>query len=245
MASYANSTPAHPEAAAGVSLPERYTRPWLELVTDRAKEMLRPGMTVLDVGSGRLPAIPPDARPESCEYVGLDLSGKILDEAPPGSYDETVIGDVADRVVALEDRFDLLVCRQVLEHVKPLDAALSNMRAYLKPGAPMIATLSGGRSLFGLLNRAIPSGLGVWMMRRLLGRPPETVFPAYYDRCTYDALAPLLDDWQSVSIEPIYRGAYYFKFSRALQLAYLRYENAVIARNSKNYATHYMIAATR
>jgi len=54
-------------------LPARYREPWKGFLLDRAESELRPGIRVLDVGSGARPAIPPEQRPEGCVYVGLDL----------------------------------------------------------------------------------------------------------------------------------------------------------------------------
>ncbi len=102
------------------------------------------GMTILDVGSGRRPCVPIDRRPPGCTYVGLDISADELQTAPPGSYDRFVVGDVSSRAVDLGTQFDLVVSFQVLEHVRPLDAAFENLRHYLRPGGRMIAQFSGG-----------------------------------------------------------------------------------------------------
>ena len=57
-----------------------------------------------------------------------------MEHAPEGSYDEMFVGDITKRVAELEGRFDLIICFQVLEHVKPLDDAIENLRCYLRPG---------------------------------------------------------------------------------------------------------------
>jgi SAM-dependent methyltransferase len=144
----------------------------------------------------------------------------------------------------LEDRFDLIVSWQVFEHVKPLDAAMDNLRTYLRPNGRLVAQFSGAFSVFGLINRVVPQRLGCWAMEHLLGRPPETVFPAYYHRCWYRALTSMLSSWQSFEIVPRYVGAGYFRFSRVLQRLYLAYEDRV-ARERPNLATHYVIATVR
>jgi len=183
-------------------------------------------------------------RPDS-GYVGLDISLNELRRAPRGSYDEFVAADVVETQEELRDRFDLIVSWQVLEHVKPLDAALDNLRSYLRPGGRMVALLSGSFSAFGLVNRVLPARAGVWAMERLLHRDPETVFPAHYDRCHHSGLVRVLGTWSRADVVPLYRGAVYFRFSRWLQAAYLAYENWASSACHRNLATHYLLDAQR
>jgi SAM-dependent methyltransferase len=201
-------------------------------------------MAVLDAGAGRAPSIPPDRRPRGWRYAGLDLSLAELQQAPGGSYDEIWQGDLRDRQPELAERFDLVLSWQVLEHVKPLEAAFENLRAYLRPGGTLVAQFSGAFSIFGLINRAIPAQAGVWAMERLLNRDPETVFPAHYDRCWHGAIERMLKPWSGARIEPRYLAAGYFSFSTPAEWAYLQYENWA-ARGHKNLATHYLVVARK
>lgn len=235
--------PASRESARGVRLPARYAFGWREFVESRIAPSLKPGVQILDVGSGRQPTVPPPKRPEGCRYVGLDVSLVELRKAPKGSYDEQIAADAVQRRGDLQGRFDLVVSWQALEHVKPLDVALDNFSSYLRPGGSMVALLSGSFSLFGIVNKLAPARLGVWGMQRLLGRDPESVFPAYYDRCYYSALVRLLESWSRVEVVPLYRGAAYFRFSRRLQALYLAYEGWAMRRGHHNLATHYLIDA--
>ena len=237
--------PPGPDSAVGARLPARYAAGWRDFVELTIQSHLQPGASILDVGSGRSPTVPPAKRPEGCRYVGLDLSVEELAKAPAGSYCEQIAADVTERRVELLDRFDLIVSWQVLEHVKPLDLALRHLHSYLRPGGNMVALLSGGFSLFGVLNKVIPAGLGVWAMHRLLGRDPDTVFPAHYDQCHYSALVRLFQPWSRADVIPLYRGAGYFKFSRHLQSAYIAYEDWAMRADHRNLATHYMLDAQR
>jgi SAM-dependent methyltransferase len=200
---------------------------------------------VLDVGSGSHCTFPVDRRPSSCHYVGLDLSREELSKAAIGSYDEIWECDIAHRLPQLVDRFDLAVSWQVLEHVRPLEEALENVHSYLRSGGRFVATLSGKFSAFALINQMIPRRFGIVAMQRLLGREPDTVFPAYYDRCWETALVSALDKWSSVEVVPFFIGATYFSFSRALWRTYLSYEEWIVRRNYSNLATHYLIDAIR
>ena len=82
------------EADAKVELPARYHTRWQDPFEDSIRARMRDAMTVLDVGSGRNPAVAPAERPPNTTYVGLDLSCEELQIAAPGSYDELVVADV-------------------------------------------------------------------------------------------------------------------------------------------------------
>lgn len=232
-----------PEAAPGAQLPARYGEEWYGAFVSRVEPFLIPGAQILDVGSGAAPALAPEQRPERCLYVGLDLSTQELGRAAAGSYDETIEADVATPLPHLRGRFDLILSWQVLEHVEPLDAALSNLRSYLRPGGRMVAMVSGGRSAFGLVNRLVSPRVGVWMLKHLLGRDPDTVFPAHYDRCYHTALLEMLTTWSRAEVIPLFRGASYFRFSRRIQGAYIRYENWAAQLPRRNLASHYLLLA--
>ncbi len=226
-------------------IPARYDRHPADLFAAAVAAQLRPGLDILDVGSGRRPALEPAARPSGSRYAGLDLSAAELERAPAGSYTDVVVSDITVRVPALEGGFDLVLSWQVLEHVRHLDRALENLHAYLRPGGRMIAVLSGRFSAFGLLNAVLPGKLGAALMRRLLRRDPETVFPAYYDGCYAGALSGLLARWSSAAITPLFQGGSYFNFSPRLRAAYFVYEDWACGSGRANLATHYLIVARR
>jgi len=163
------------DAARGVRLPLRYSVGWYEPFEARLLPALSPGVRILDVGSGRQPALLPARRPPACTYVGLDISRTQLEQASAGSYDEVLEGDITLHERSLQNRFDLLVSWQLLEHIRPLEAALENMRLYLRPGGTMVSLLSGGRSVFTLINRLVPT---MWPSVRcgcfwVANRPPS------------------------------------------------------------------------
>ena len=234
------------EAAPGVVLrAPRYSVDWVGHFLEAVERRLDPGAEILDVGPGPSPTLPVERRPAACTYVAMDLSASELERAPADAYDEVMIGDAAVPVPSLDGRFDLIVSWQVLEHVKDLPATLENLRRYLVPGGSLVALFSGSYSVFGALNRLIPARAGVLAMKLLLDRDPDTVFPAYYDSCYEGALKKILASWSTWEIEPLYRGATYFRFSSVLQRAYTVYEDWACTRGHRNLATHYLLTAQR
>lgn len=228
------------------ALPPRYDEPYRAEFDRRVAAALAPGLRVLDVGAGKRPTVPADRRPPGCEYVGLDISAEELAKAGAGAYDRVAVSDVTRRVPELEGHFDLILSWQVLEHVRRLDDALGHLRSYLRPGGRLVAQLSGGRSAFALANRLLPERLGRWALVRLVGKHPENVFPAYYDRCSHDAIDRLLDGWSQHEIVPLFVGARpYFDFSRVARAAYVGYEEWTYRADRHNLASYYVIDAVR
>jgi len=226
-------------------IPPRYDQHPVTIFEQAVQANLRPGLAILDVGSGRRPALDPATRPPGSRYAGLDICATELELAPPGSYSDHYVADITQPLPELREQFDLIVSWQVLEHVSHTDRALANLHDYLRPGGRLVAILSGRFSIFGMLNTVIPSGAGVWLMKHLLRRPPESVFPAHYDRCHATALQRELGDWSDADVRPIYQGGSYFNFCLPLRSAYFGYENWAERSGRANLATHYLIVSQR
>lgn len=233
--------------SSAANLPPRYETPWREPFEAPIRRQLRPGCSVLDIGSGRHPAIKPADRPEGVRYVGLDLSIDELAAAGPGAYTETLAADATRLQPGLAGQFDLVVSWQVLEHVSDLEATIGHIHRYLKPGGVFVALFSGAWSAFGVINRVLPNRLGAKLVDRTMKRTENNipVFPAHYDRCTASALTPIFDEWAEAGITPLYNGAGYFGFFPPLQRLYLAYENRIVRREKADLATHYLVVATR
>lgn len=232
-----------PDVQAG-RLPERYGYAMQHAFLEHVRPLLTPNIAILDVGSGRSPTIAPEFRPPACRYVGLDISDHELQSAAPGAYNRAIAHDITKRLLTSES-FDLVLSWQVLEHVKPLDLALENLREVLRPGGVMVSQLSGPFSAFALLARVVPHPVRVWAMARYLNHPEEEKFPTRYHHCHASGLERMLASWSSATVHPYYRGAGYFGMCRPLQRAYVSYESLIAERNVRNLATHYLVIAQR
>lgn len=231
----------------GVDVPSRYRTEWREPFEEGVRARLHEGITVLDIGSGRNPTVGPAQRPRGTRYVGLDLSYLELQAAGAGAYDQIVVADVATPVHRLVGAIELAVSWQVFEHIKPLRKALDNIYSYLKPGGTLVSFFSAKWSAFGVVNHLIPHAVGKRLVERSMRRrnSNQPVFPAFYDDCSDRALRKMTAGWAAVEIIPLFRGANYFHFSRALTRTYLAYENTVYRVGLANLATHYLMIARR
>lgn len=225
-------------------LPSRYDHRLQDVFLAHVDSVMRPGIRILDIGSGRAPTIPPSDRPPGCRYVGTDIDAAELAAAPAGSYDLAIAAD-ATQPLPVDERFDLILSWQVLEHVDSMASTLEAFHGALADGGTLLAQLSGSRAAFAVLARALPHRARVLIMSRLLGHAEEEKFPTRYDACTDKELRALLGSWSTVEIVPFYRGGSYFLFSGALLKGYLAYENAVARRQLRGLATHYLVVATR
>jgi SAM-dependent methyltransferase len=232
-------------AQTAAPLPPRYQQEWGAEFWTFVDGALHDGATVLDIGAGRRPTISPERRPAGSHYVGLDIAARELEAAPPGCYDETVVADAQTLVPDLVDRFDLIVAWQVLEHIQDLDRAADVFHRYATARGSFVACLSGRNAVFALANRLLPASLSRHLVARLMRRPVETVFPAYYDRCDENGLHGAFSGWQEVRVIPLWRGADYFARFPHLRPLYVRYEDWAIERGSTNLATHYVVAARK
>jgi SAM-dependent methyltransferase len=223
----------------------RYRDDWMVSFHDAIRQNARDGSVILDIGSGRQPSVPAALRGPAGSYIGLDLSEAELRRAGPDAYDRLIVANLTELVPALVGTVDLAVSWQVLEHVAPMSAALANIQDYLRPGGVLIAGFSGAWSAFAIPNRIVPHALARLALGRLLGRDPETVFPAPYDSCTYSAMKSILAGWSDVQIVPRYRGAGYFGFLPPLQWLYLKFEDLLERGHHLDLATHYLVVARK
>lgn len=227
--------------------PERYRELFDAQFKARLNPSLREGCTILDIGSGRRPTIPPDERPPDCCYVGLDVDAHELELAPAGSYSEVWTADVTKPLPAdLLGRFDVVLSFQAIEHVASVDAAIAQMNEALRPGGLLLFQTSGAFGLLpALVNRVLPRKASLWLLARLTDRDPATVFPAVYDRCWASALRHDLREWDRPEVTPLFYGGFYLLQAPFLLWPYLAWEELTRRARWDNLATHYLVSAFR
>jgi SAM-dependent methyltransferase len=86
-------------------------------------------LDVLDAGSGRSPYLPRLVA-QGCRVVSVDIENR------SGSVD--VVGDLQQMPQVASERFDLVLCTQVLEHLPRPWRALAEIRRVLRPGGRLV-----------------------------------------------------------------------------------------------------------
>lgn len=176
--------------------------------------LVRPGMKVMDVGSGRYPFYKPEEKRRLQLHVtGLDLNPAELAAAPAGSYDDMVEADIT-AYTGKGDK-DLVISISVLEHVKDTAAALRSMATIVKPGGTVAVFVPSRNAMFARLNLLLPQAV----TRQLLKYKPAARggdgWKAYYNRCTprdFEAMAREAG-LEPVRVEVSYRSKYFQVFT--------------------------------
>jgi predicted TPR repeat methyltransferase len=112
----------------------------VELLADWGLAHLK-SLDVLDLGCGtgscgRVVA------PLAKTLVGVDLSGKMLDQARAKcQYSELVHGEISEYLRGVRQAFDLILAADVFTYVDALDGVVALAAAALRPGGTMIFTV--------------------------------------------------------------------------------------------------------
>ncbi|MDB6138320.1 MAG: SAM-dependent methyltransferase [Verrucomicrobiaceae bacterium] len=109
---------------------DRY--PINEFVRRLVMPLLKPGMRVLDAGSGRLPE-----QHLRSELLATGAALETLDFLPGEGVDHTA--DVADTKLP-DQSYDVILCMQVLEHVPNPQAVCAELYRMSKPGAHVMVS---------------------------------------------------------------------------------------------------------
>jgi len=142
----------------------------LQYLESRIRGLARPGeiLQVLEAGCGRewyfkLEGI-------AYELTGVDLDERALEarRVQKRDLDKAIVGDL--RTVSLEpDKYDVVYCAFVLEHVADANAALANLARSLRPGGILIVRVPDRDSVHGFVTRFTPHWVHVFYHRHAWG----------------------------------------------------------------------------
>ena len=108
---------------------------------DRALAPARGGLAILDAGVGT-GLCGPLLRARSKRLVGIDLSGKMLEQAAKrGVYDALEEAELTAWLMATTETFDLAVCADTLCYFGVLDEVLAGFERVLAPGGLLAFTV--------------------------------------------------------------------------------------------------------
>ncbi len=116
-------------------------------IMERTGLLERRDLDVLDAGCGT-GLCAPLLRPLARTLVGVDLSGKMLEQARRrGGYDELVEAELTEMVEARPAAFDLIVAADVLTYFGQLDRLVAAFRRALRPGGALVFTAEAGADM--------------------------------------------------------------------------------------------------
>lgn len=140
----------------------------------RASELLQQArpVDVLDAGCGHRMPIP---IAEDLRVVGIDIDATQL---RPDLH-EAIVGDLQTHDLGVE-RFDAIICWNVLEHVSDPVLVVRKFVDALRPGGMVILGLPHVASVKGLVTKYTPQRFHAWVWRHLLGAGPNhDEFPTF------------------------------------------------------------------
>jgi SAM-dependent methyltransferase len=161
-------------------------------------------LRVYEAGGGSTCWLPPDVLARS-DIVVVDIDERQLEN---NSYaQERILGNI-ETCSFPPASFDLIVCFNVIEHLKSPPAAIERFSAALRPGGLLLIGAPNPRSLSGVVTRFTPHAFHVWYYRVVLrkldaGHPGQPPFPVVY----HPVVAPdaLLAYCGKLGLETVYR----------------------------------------
>lgn len=190
----------------------------LALPPGEAKQSL---LTVHSILEARLPAGPLaiyEAGGGSTSYLPLGVLRRahvtVVDIDPDqirnNSYaHEAILGDI--QTYRPPQRFDLIICYNVIEHIPDVEAVLRGFCEALKPNGLLLIGAPNPTSLSGIVTKYSPHWFHVWFYRTIRGEkhaglPGEAPFPTHFHPLvTPDKLEAFVADR---GLQVIYRKKY-------------------------------------
>lgn len=143
---------------------------------------------VADIGGGKKPFL--TQRPEGITYVGIDIDADELARAPAGIYTQTIVADITQPT--LDMKFDVIICRFILEHVTDTEAALKGLYTMMKPGAVCYISAPSRYAMFTKINGILPENLKKWILYKLYPAKQTDGFKAHYDKMSPSEVSDLI-----------------------------------------------------
>jgi SAM-dependent methyltransferase len=149
--------------------------------------LLRPGMTVLDIGCGR-GGVFEQLGTAVDKPVGIDPDGTSLVEHRIPTLPRAAAR--ADKIPFRDGSIDIILCSWVLEHVENPDQVFSELARCLTVAGKFVFLTPNARSAVTVLNRLLRP-LQRQLVARLYGRAEVDTFPVVYKANTPAAIQAL------------------------------------------------------
>jgi SAM-dependent methyltransferase len=127
-----------------------------------------------------------------------------------GYADAKILGDIQTYTFP-PNSFDLIVCYNVIEHLRAVDQAILRFHEALAPGGLLFVGAPNPESLFGIVTKYTPHWFHVWYYRFILrrenaGKPGQLPFRTIYHRLV--SPKALLEFTSQIGFELVYFNLY-------------------------------------
>ena len=185
---------------------ERDSSAYLQNMIHEAIDSRKEKFQLLEAGGIDRPLV---SKSDKYTYIGLDVEER---ETCYVVYDQFIVDSIENE---LDQKFDLIISKTLLEHVENNKASYRAMYLGLNEGGEMIHYFPGKNHPFSVLTRIVGNKVQRFLIKRL--RPHAeavTGYKAYYDLCSYTPLKNYLDSlgFKSTYIKPYWGAADYFAF---------------------------------
>ena len=185
-------------------------------------DLLEPDHTVLDVGCGRQVSNLRQLKGRAKVLIGIDVVN--FEISDPDLV--LLAGSICDMRSIATDSIDLAYSRSVMEHIRDVEAAYTEIHRVLKPGGKYVFLTPNFWDYASLIGCVVPNAFHGKIVRWTEGRPEEDTFPTFYRSNTYHRVARLTRQ-SGLEIQSFrYLGQYpsYFSFSETVFRLASRYE---------------------
>ena len=195
--------------------------------------------SVLEIGGIDRPLL---SKSSSYSYAGLDIEKKPLCEE---IYDRFFLQSIESPI---GDKFDLLVSKEVIEHVPNNFESFSVMHSCLTQHGKMIHYIPSKFHFYSIILRCVGPRLQKLIIRKLRPHAVEvTGYPAFFNYCSPGQLTKLCKDvgFSRVTIRCYYRATDYFAFFVPLFLLVAFLENVFQRFNISIFSSGVLLVASK
>jgi SAM-dependent methyltransferase len=170
--------------------------------------------TVLDVGCGRTAPNLIQLKGRARTLIGIDL-------VKFGITDPDLLlvkADVCNMNAVATSSVDLAYSRSVMEHIKNIQIAYSEINRVLKPGGKYIVLTPNAWDYTSIIAYLVPNRFHAKIMHMTLGRAETEVFPTFYKSNTFWRIRKIAEasNFALEHFEYLGQYPYYFTFSKPL-----------------------------
>jgi 2-polyprenyl-3-methyl-5-hydroxy-6-metoxy-1,4-benzoquinol methylase len=174
------------------------------------------GVRLLEIGGGRGPLLTPaEAAAAGIELTVNDIDAHELSLAP-AEFNKAQFDIAGEIDPAWEQRFDLIISRMVMEHVRNAPRAWANKRALLAPGGVAFAFHPTLYAPPFVINLLLPESVAAPVLRVFFPNRHEGDYPKFpprYEMCFSDPakVEPILTQcgFSQILIAPFWRHGYF------------------------------------